>query len=370
MTGFKKRVQFIDMIKGIAVLAVVFYHLTAPSLIHTVAAGLCSPSLFAFFALSGYFFTPGKRTLAENLSNRTKSLMIPFFKYSLLFWVIGTIIHLIRKSITMFEALCCLRNFYIGCIWNRVIQDWFSLEYYKLGSRYMFLADFWFLLALFLASILFFLLADKVMGSGVKEGISIVVLLAVSGVLRGFAVSLPYNLQLTPFWTACMLAGAIAKERDVFNLSIMKGAAGWILSIVLTCLSAGVCIFSGYGANLFRGTFDPFEPLTMLILFVCGAGFTWGLGTLCKLIEDAGTRVTELAWFGSHSLYIYLFHMLYGWLISVITGFPITYKDEITDTTVAISLVIAVVSLGLSILTALVSDVLAKNLKEHWKTAT
>lgn len=370
MTEQKKRVQFVDMIKGIATLCVVFYHITAPSIIKDITLGFGFPSLFAFFALSGYFYAPGKRSLKENIANRTKSLMIPFFKYSLCFWVIGTVCHLIQKTATLLEALYCLRNFYIGCIWNRVIQDWFSLEYYSLGKRYMFLADFWFLIALFLSSILFFLIADKVLNSALKETLTIIALLAVSGILRGFEVSLPYNIQLVPFWTACLLLGAVAKERDVFNLSFMRGAKGWIISFIAVVIGVFVCANFSFGMNLFRGTFDSIEPVTMIAMLLCGIVSVWGIGNLCRLFEQTGMRVNELAWLGSHSLYIYLFHMLYAWLISIITGFSIQYKDEITGETVAISLLISLASLGLSVLTAIAADTLAKILKKHRKAVS
>ena len=38
-----------------------------------------------------------------------------------------------------------------------VVAQW---DYYSLGKRYLFLADFWFLIALFLSSVLFFPIAD------------------------------------------------------------------------------------------------------------------------------------------------------------------------------------------------------------------
>ncbi|MBQ9382677.1 MAG: acyltransferase [Ruminiclostridium sp.] len=365
MAEQKNRIRFIDMIKGIAILFIVFYHTTAPSAIRDVLVGMVFPSVSAFFVLSGYFYTPGKHSLKYNIVNRTKELMIPFFKYSLCFWAIGTVCHLIKKTATLLEALYCLRNFYIGCIWNRVIQDWFSLEYYSLGKRYMFLADFWFLIALMFASILFFLIADKVLKSAWKETLAITALIAISGILRGFEVSLPYNLQLVPFWTACMFLGAVAKERDAFDLPFMKGAKGWIISLAAIAAGASVSAVFRFGLNVFRGTFDPVEPVTMIAMLLCGIAVLWGLGNLCRLLEQTGMRVKELAWLGSHSLYIYLFHMMYAWLISIITGFSVIYKDEVTGETLAISLLIGIASIALSVLTALAADALSAKIKKH-----
>ena len=115
---------------------------------------------------------------------------------------IGHTYLIIAKQETVMEALCCLRNFFAGCIWNRVIQNWFGWNYYKLGSRYMFLAGFWFLPALFFASVLFFPIADLTAGTGKKTGIAAFLLFGLTAVLRAFKADLPYNLQIVPFWAA------------------------------------------------------------------------------------------------------------------------------------------------------------------------
>ena len=65
--------------------------------------------LVSFFFLSGYFHKPGKRTLKENIKSRVKALMVPFFKYSLLFWAIGSIQLVVTKKETINDAFCCLR---------------------------------------------------------------------------------------------------------------------------------------------------------------------------------------------------------------------------------------------------------------------
>ena len=116
-----------------------------------------------YFFYSGYFYKPGKKAITKSIADRSKALAVPFFKYSLVFWGIGSIYLVLTKNETVKEAFACLRNFYIGCIWNRVIQDWFHLEYYSLEKRYFYLADFWFLIALFLSSLFFFWFIDRIL---------------------------------------------------------------------------------------------------------------------------------------------------------------------------------------------------------------
>ena len=153
MAEEKKRLQYVDVIKGIGILFVVFLHLIAPCAFkNTVLNHLTEIFVVAFFFFSGYFYRPGKRSLGENIKNRAKSLMFPFFRFSLFFWLVGSIYLVATKAEPLVEAFLCLRNFLAGCIWNRVIQGWFNWEYYSLGKRYFFLADFWFLIAMLFAS--------------------------------------------------------------------------------------------------------------------------------------------------------------------------------------------------------------------------
>ena len=344
------------MMKGIAILGVLFYHILAPCGFKTVLMHLGEGFLITFFFFSGYFYKVGKRTLGENIIARFKGTMIPFVKYSLFFWVIGTAYLLIAGLETIIDALCCLRNFYAGCIWNRVIQDWFAWDYHSLGKRYFFLADFWFLLALFLASVLFFAVAKLVLPSKWKTLTATVVLFAVTGVLRAFAVTLPYNLQLIPFWSAFLLLGALANDNNVFELKWMNGAKGWIISLIALAASIAISMSKEPNINVFRGSFAENEVVSMLLFIVSSLLFIWGLGNTCRLAETSGFRVKELSWLGSHSLIIYLFHMFFAWVISIIAGFSVFYEETVSSDVVWMSVLAAFASLALCILLNIIVD--------------
>ena len=361
MEGKQVRLNFADMVKGIGILIIIGYHLVAPSAVKTALTGAQSILLLAFFLFSGYFYTPGKRTFGENMKSRSVSLLGPFFMYSICFWIIGTIYLLATGGAPFVEALACLRNFFVGCIWNRTIQGWFNLEYYSLGKRYFFLADFWFLLALFFASALFFVIADRVKNSRGKQCLAIAALLAVTGILRGFNISLPYNLQLIPFWAALLLCGYIMKEWKLFDLDFMNGGIGWGVGLAAFAGAIGANIALAYGTNLFRGTFDSPEPVSMLVLFILGVIGNWGLAWLCVKTERAGVRVQELTWVGSNSLIPYLFHMFYAWAICAVTGFSIFYDPEtMTGDIFAKSLLLTLAVIVLCVLTVIIQNRMKK----------
>lgn len=327
-----KRLAYVDMVKGIATIEVICYHLLAPNSFKTGWINtLLTPLLLSFFIFSGYFYKPGKRTFAENVKSRTKSLLIPFVKYGVLFWLIGSVYLLCTKQATIIEALGCLRNFFGGCIWNRVIQTWFSWDYYKLGSRYLFLADFWFLPAMFFASLLFFPIADRTLHSWKKAAGASVLLLALTGILRSFKVDLPYNLQLIPFWAALMLLGALSRQVNLFELPVLSDWKGWCCAVISMAAGILLCRWGELALNLFRGFFPDPEALNMILITLSSILFSWGLGMICRLAEEAGLRVTELAWLGSNSMTFYLFHFFFAWVICVITGFSLRYPESVTS---------------------------------------
>ena len=365
MADTKKRLQFADMMKGRAILGVLFYHLTAPCGFKYVLEHITENFLIVFFFFSGYFYKVGKRSLGQSIGTRFKATMFPFVKYSLIFWVIGSAYLLIAGLETIIDALCCLRNFYGGCIWNRVIQNWFGWEYHSLGKRYMFLADFWFLLALLLASVLFFVLAEFVLPSKWKTLTASVVLFAVTGVLRAFAVSLPYNLQLVPFWTAFLLLESLAQYNSAFELKWMSGAKGWISSVIALAAGVAIAMLKEPSVNLFRGNFAEGEVVSMLLTIASSLLFIWGLGNICRLAETSGIRVKELSWLGSHSLLIYLFHMFFAWIICIITGFSLSFEETVTFDVVLKSLLLGVVCLGLCILLNIIVDKIKAKIEEH-----
>lgn len=360
MSAEKKRLFTVDALKGLAILVVVTYHLIAPSPFRKVLNHFVEIVLILFFITSGYFYRPGKRTLGESIATRAKATMIPFLSYSLAFWAIGTVCLLIAKTETFMEAIWCLRNFFGGCIWNRVIQGWFGWEYHKLGSNYMFLADFWFLIALLLSSILFFLIADKVLDSWKKSAVCVVLLFAASGVMKALQVDLPYNIQLIPFWSAFILLGAMAGQHKLIENPPVTGAAGWITGVVLLAGGIAVSLLKEPSTNLFRGSFGENEPVQMLLIIAETVLAVSGLTLLFRLAENAGLRMKEFAWLGVHSLIIFLGHVFVAWIISGITGFSLKYKEPVEAGVVAGSVWVCLGSLTVTVLWALLLDRIKK----------
>lgn len=353
-TMTKRRIKYIDMVKGISLLCIAMYHIVAPSILKNVLMGMCAVMFFSFFFYAGYLYESGKYDIKSSIAKRAKGLLLPFVKYSISFWAVGSVVLIIKGEETITDALCCLRNFFGGSIWNRTIQDWFGWDYHHLGKNYPFLADFWFLISLFLASVVFVILREKICKRAATMLITVVIMLAITGLLRGFAISLPYNLQLIPFWTAIMLMGSVFKELNVFDK--IKGLSAYLIGAGMFILGIGISVYLKWGINLFRGEFDEPEIVTMLVLFCLGILTTWGISMICKQMEDSEINISKIAYIGSHAIFIYMYHYFIAWMIAMFTGFSIRYDvSNMTAGTLPISIVIAVVSIALSILIGVVS---------------
>lgn len=361
MASGTKRLQYVDAVRGTAILWIILYHLLAPCAGKTVINHLTAAFTISFFFFSGFFHRSGKRSITENIANRAKALMAPFFKYSLSFWVIGSVYLVLTRAEPLREAFLCLRNFFAGCIWNRVIQGWFGWEYYSLGKRYYYLADFWFLIAMLFASILFFLIADAMLASKARCILAVIVLFAATGALKHFQVDLPYNIQLVPFWTAFMLLGAFAGQQKLMELPSLSKGARW--GIALLALAAGITVsmLCQPFPNLFRGSFGEGEVLSMLKLIAGTVPFIWGIGLFFALIEEAGVRIKELAWFGSHSLIFYVSHMFLAWIICTVTGFSLQYGEIITGDILIKSILLALACIALGIVWNILAEKLRPN---------
>ena len=360
MADIRKRLQFVDAVKGIAILAVVLYHLLAPCALKGVVSHLIDIFMISFFFYSGYFYRPGKRSFGESMKNRAKSLLVPFFRYSLTFWAIGTIYLVATKEETIKEAFLCLRNFFAGCIWNRTIQNWFGWEYYSLGKRYYYLADFWFLLAMLFASILFFLVVDRVLKSGAVLLLTVLAFFAVTGICVHFSFSIPYNIQLAPFWAAFMLLGAYAGQKDLSVFPPYSKGVSCAISVFLVAAGIVIALLKEPCSNVFRGSFGENEILSMLLCIAAAVPFVWGIGMLFAQIEKAGVRLNEIAWIGSHSLFLYIFHMFFAWIICTITGFSIQYEAPVSSGVLGGSILLTAACIALCILRGFLSDRLKK----------
>lgn len=363
----KVRLSFVDGMKGIAIFCIVMFHILLPSDFKTVLTKLIGLFLLMFFCLSGYFYSAGKRTYGQNAMSRFKGLMIPFFKYSFAFWCIGTVYHLAAGDINILDGLCCLRNFYGGCIWNTVIQDIFAWDYHHLGKLYMFLADFWYLLATMFAFLFFLMFADKALESNGKSIGTMLVLIAAEAALIHFEIVLPYNIQNTPYYAMLLLMGAYLHKIDLFAYFEKKGSV--IIECIIGTAALLISVVLGLQSepldNLFRGYFGE-EPIQNMLVVTAAAFFLiCGLGILMRRLELSGVKMKALSYMGEHSLHIFIYHMFFAYFISQFTGIALSSAFKGENLPTAGDHVLSVIMIVICILLPLGLERLSKKLKAN-----
>jgi len=361
MKAKKKRLQYVDALRGLAILWIIFYHLIAEGAFKTyVLNPLMELFLVVFFFFSGYFYKPNNASIGKNIGKRAPSLLLPFVVYALIFWGIGTIYLTSTNQAPFLETLGCLRNFFVGAIWNRDIQGWFHWEYYSLGKRYFYLADFWFLLAMFFASVLFFLIIDKILKKApITLGV-VILCFALTGVSVGLHFTLPYNLHMVPYWTAFMVLGAFVGNRKLIELPSLQRGPKYAIGATMLLSSIAIALLKTPALNQFRGSFGgENEVVSMLLCIAAALPFLGGIGILFQQLEQDGIRFNEIAWLGAHSFTYYLFHMFYAWLLSIIFGFSVLKMQW------WVGLLVAIASIALCTGQFLLMDLLARKIKER-----
>ncbi len=359
MAAMGKRIGYVDAAKGILMIIIMLLHIIAPCPLKDFLIALGGLVVCVFFIISGYFFRSGTKSFGENVKRRAKTLLIPFLAFSLVLFAVGAAIHLAKGAQTPQDVFCCLRNYFCGSIWNRSIQDLFAWEYHNLGKNYMFLADFWFFLSLFLGEVLFLLIERFALKSPVRGAISAVLLSAATGVLLELNISLPYNLQMAPLYALLILGGAWAGKTDFPGRLRLPKLWQWTISALLF---AGICVLFGvlmepFTNQLFRGTLGENAIPKMLLLIVCSFVLCFSLLNMLRLLENHGLKMKVPMWIGKHSLQFYALHTFFMWLIVQMTNYPLfQMENPAPGRLIAFSLLMFLVSGGLCALYCVISD--------------
>ena len=208
-----KNIAFIDTLKAIGIILVVIGHNDT-----ILTKYIYSFHMPLFFFLSGITFNDDKWTNAKSfIKSRIKSLLIPYFKYSIILFIIWIPLDIIKG--VEINKYIILRNFY-GILYSQG-----SLKYMAWG------VPMWFLTGLFLTSIGYFFINKYFK----RYRIGILILCLSIGYLTKFSVHImPWSLY--PSFTAIFFYGIghIYKKYFIefnFNKNTLSSKA-----ILVTCI--------------------------------------------------------------------------------------------------------------------------------------
>lgn len=356
-----KRLDNIDMAKGLLMLFVVAFHLIAWSMTGLIVLEIFfGAAMCVYFILSGYTFNPYKRTYTENLVSRVKSLGIPFILYFIGIYLLDTIYMLILGETSLVNAL---KEFPMALVNRILIINTDMTTMTSLGFLvFETTVAMWFLVQMILSSIIFFAVAKVVKNKLLYSLGVIVALMTITCLLKQLCPPLICNVQDSPGIAALMLIGCLFKEKDVFNRHKVKGIKLVLLVILTTIISAVVLIKCGVPNTLGNSKWGNFGGISVYIGTALGVLQFIELAYLCEAFTKVKFIRNPLVFIGQNTLEVLLAHLLIGVMITRLTGFSNVKKPSGTNDgkTMAISVLVFIATMALS----LIWSVLLKKIKK------
>lgn len=328
----KKRTGAQDAAKGLMIISVVFFHCylmtfekpTEALANFNILIALFPYLLASFFFYAGYNYQPSGRTIGQSILRRAKQLLIPMVGAFAISAILISSMELIFDHSDIGASFLAIGNSVLHGLMSDPLAV--MLQFPQNGGEifplYLGLSLLWFLYALFICSIFFYLLVGFT-NKRVENLISVVIgLLIISFCLGQFVgVYLPYTIQCYPVILAIMLTGAYLRKSHFLNRRIKSKkdiVFHGINMVVAEGIVAGTCLVCHYhfGALLTGsfpgGMFDPvMKGFDAIIVFVFSIIGTYFIHTLCRLIKRVPVLSVSLEWIGNHSAIFYLFHPIF-----------------------------------------------------------
>ncbi len=196
------RIKWIDVARGIAIILVIIGHSCRPS--STLAKAIFSFHMPFFFIISGYFFRRDNN-FSNLVSGKAKSLLLPYLTTALIvygYWllVVRYRLHDLTQPSTM--AITFLKSFVYGA--GNVVKQYPSIV--PIGPI-------WFLLALFSANILFFIILKITRQSKMYIQAVLFLLISIAGCMIGKYLFLPWSLDIALASQFFMFSGYVISTR-------------------------------------------------------------------------------------------------------------------------------------------------------------
>lgn len=286
----KKRLDAVDVAKGILIFAVVLSHAWFAN--HPDLLGSYFPySMPAFFFLAGYVYKPG-RTYWQNIGRRAVQLIVPYFLFSVYCNLLYPIY--LKLSFTPWDP-SAFKGLWVAMLKSDAMNMLMS-------------TPMWFLTSLFTASIVFFAIAEPLRKSVGKSIAVIVVLIALTFgieiVKKGAFVV--WHLDYALFGCAMMLLGALLGQKRLF------AEFNWrtlVLGLVLLAVSAVLNrFFPGSGKTSVVQYIETGKNYGVFTAFAIAVTGSIGLLCVCALLAKVPGFRQIFGWLGRNSIWILCIH--------------------------------------------------------------
>lgn len=293
------RYEFLDIAKGLGILAVVWAHIMLCGWSHKLCYAFHMP---LFFLMSGMLFQKNKyKTFGEFVRKRAKRLFVPYLLYSLATWVLWVVFRLVRGDA-------------VASYWMPLLQTFVAQGS---GTYLVHNSALWFIPCLFAVEVMYFFVGKLKAGFALLVSFALAGLSFVLGHLFGktWWFMPPWNFDAAfialPFYcVGNVLATRFPLEKMVSYVHSHKwGTFGlWVLLTVLLVFGAmkfGTC---SMGSSLYNCSGWIF----VLRAFVgCGAMLCFSL-LLCVPLKNCRwfqKAMDGIKWLGQNSLDVMCTHI-------------------------------------------------------------
>ena len=275
-------------------------------------------ALAMFMVISGYLYKKGK-DFRTNIMTRVLPIVIVLAFSTILFTsLMYGYLYILGYDLGGYNLLEDIGEILIG---KSVFQNIHAAGYSAgmVLSPFDISAGFYYLQILAVGYLIFFAVADRVLGDWRKCLAVIVALFAISGLYVEFiGIQLPFTAQISPVVAAFLLIGALLKEYN-FAEFIEHGyhtRKYWFM-IVSAAIIGLVCIrYFPTGMNLYNSNFGAYGSLSVITFVIhaisCGI-VLWFIAVVLIRVPVA-SDVFRIA--GIASIVLYSMHMFIAKLIS------------------------------------------------------
>lgn len=315
----KQRLDSLDITKAFCILAVLILHILAFRPSAAVIALMLGSSMLVFFLAAGYTYKPG-RGAKQNIIIRAKRLLIPFAAYSIVINLIYAVTSVCSGTVSVSGALLNAQRYYLAGPARELVQGDYTLSC---------LMPYWFLLIMFVASVVFYLIADFALASGKRTAGLILVLLSITAILKEtIDLQLPWHLEIVPAFSAILLIGAYAGKMQLLSKLQWQGKKSVLLIAATAVVTLILSIFCGTAVLVSENNWGNFGGFSVYIAVVQGIV----AAVMLVLISEAIARTKKLkqvmVWLGKHSMEFYVIHMFFAYYISKVTGWKFLAIDR------------------------------------------
>lgn len=290
-----KRIRWIDIARGIAILFVIIGH-SLGSYMGTYFANLIYVfHMPIFFILSGYLYH--KRNPKKFLKSSWFNLLVPYIGTVIIAFVLLTFYLVHNNSIIAPSRVHSYRELSVSVLYGAGSNVTLPLTHYQISA----IGAIWFLLAFFIGTQLFnFVMSMAIPKNGLLIKGIIVALLTFMGTYLQTYIYLPWSINAALFAQIFFFSGYIIKK---FELLSYGGRTPLCASVILWMATATIGLFG----------LDNVDFPNMYIAIIGGIASSYVVIRFSrfldvKLKENIIERV--LCFYGAESLSIFCFHLI------------------------------------------------------------